>query len=64
VIGFNGEIEYDTSKPDGTPRKLMDVSRINALGWKYKTELREGIVLTYNWFLNNFKEKKNTDDTD
>jgi GDP-L-fucose synthase len=57
VIGFNGEIEYDTSKPDGTPRKLMDVSRINALGWKYKTELREGIVLTYNWFLNNFKEK-------
>jgi GDP-L-fucose synthase len=42
----------------------MDVSRINALGWKYKTELREGIVLTYNWFLNNFKEKKNTDDTD
>jgi len=57
VIGFNGEIEYDTSKPDGTPRKLMDVSRIDALGWKYKTELREGIVLTYNWFLNNFKEK-------
>ena len=57
VIGFNGEIEYDTSKPDGTPRKLMDVSRINALGWRYKTELREGIVLTYNWFLNNFKEK-------
>jgi len=64
VIGFNGEIEYDTSKPDGTPRKLMDVLRINALGWKYKTELREGIILTYNWFLNNFKEKKNTDDTD
>jgi GDP-L-fucose synthase len=57
VVGFNGEIEYDTSKPDGTPRKLMDVSRINALGWKYKTALREGIVLTYNWFLNNFKEK-------
>lgn len=51
VAGFKGEIEYDTSKPDGTPRKLMDVSRINKLGWKYKTELKEGIEKTYEWFI-------------
>ncbi len=56
VVGFKGEIEYDSSKPDGTPRKLMDVSRINQLGWKHKTALKEGITLTYKWFLNNFKE--------
>ncbi len=55
VIGFKGEIEYDASKPDGTPRKLLDVSRINELGWKYKTELREGIELTYKWYLNSIK---------
>lgn len=53
IIGFKGKIEYDLSKPDGTPRKLMDVSRINSLGWKYKTELEEGIKLTYEWFLKN-----------
>ncbi|HSP89208.1 MAG TPA: GDP-L-fucose synthase [Ignavibacteriaceae bacterium] len=50
VVGFKGEIEYDSSKPDGTPRKLMDVSRINKLGWKYKTELKDGIAITYDWF--------------
>lgn len=55
VVGYNGKIEYDTSKPDGTPRKLMDVSRINSLGWKYKTELKDGIVKTYNWYLENIK---------
>lgn len=51
VIDYRGEIEYDSSKPDGTPRKLMDVSRINSLGWKYKTELKEGIDKTYKWYL-------------
>jgi GDP-L-fucose synthase len=51
IVGFKGEIEYDTSKPDGTPRKLMDVTRINKLGWKYKTDLKEGIEKTYKWFL-------------
>ncbi|MDP2363497.1 MAG: GDP-L-fucose synthase, partial [Ignavibacteria bacterium] len=51
IVGFNGKIEYDSSKPDGTPRKLMDVSRINSLGWKYKTELKDGITKTYEWFL-------------
>lgn len=53
IVGFNGKIEYDKTKPDGTPRKLMDVSRINKLGWKYKTGLEEGIEKTYKWFLNN-----------
>jgi GDP-L-fucose synthase len=50
IIGFNGKIEYDSTKPDGTPRKLMDVTRINSLGWKYKTELKEGIIKAYNFF--------------
>jgi GDP-L-fucose synthase len=50
IIGYNGKIEYDSSKPDGTPRKLMDVTRINSLGWNYKTELKEGIIKTYNFF--------------
>ena len=50
IVGFNGKIEYDSTKPDGTPRKLMDVSRLNSLGWKYKTELKEGIIKAYNFF--------------
>ncbi len=53
IIGYEGEINYDTSKPDGTPRKVMDVSKINALGWKYTTELRAGIELVYDWYLKN-----------
>lgn len=53
VVGFNGEIVYDNSKPDGTPQKLLDVSRIHNLGWKHKTKLDEGIEKTYLWFLNN-----------
>jgi GDP-L-fucose synthase len=55
IIGFTGNIIYDTSKPDGTPQKLMDVSRINSLGWKYKTELKDGILKTYNFFKENYK---------
>ena len=53
VVGFNGEIVHDSSKPDGTPRKLMDVSRINKLRWKAKTKLKDGITQTYNWYLKN-----------
>ncbi len=53
VTGFAGEIVYDTSKPDGTPRKLLDVSRINQLGWTAQTGLREGLEATYQWFLEN-----------
>jgi GDP-L-fucose synthase len=47
VLGFEGELAFDPSKPDGTPRKLLDVSRINALGWKARTGLAEGIRTTY-----------------
>ncbi len=53
VIGYKGRIEWDTSKPNGTPRKLLDVSKATALGWKYKTELEEGIQLSYKDFLTN-----------
>jgi GDP-L-fucose synthase len=55
ILGYKGKIVHDSSKPDGTPRKLLDVSRINSLGWKYKTDLREGIIKTYKWFLSKFK---------
>lgn len=51
VVGFEGRIVYDTSKPDGTPRKLLDVSRLQALGWKAKIGLADGIASTYRWFL-------------
>lgn len=50
IIGYEGEIVWDTSQPDGTPRKLLDVSRINALGWHARLSLREGIAQTYRWF--------------
>lgn len=53
VVGYNGAIHWDTSKPNGTPRKLLDVSKSTALGWQYKTELREGIRLAYEDFLHN-----------
>lgn len=53
VVGFEGKIEFDSSKPDGTPRKLLDVSKINAIGWKAKTELIDGLVATYKWFVAN-----------
>lgn len=52
VVGYNGEIVFDKTKPDGTMRKLMDVSRINSLGWKAETELEEGIEIVYRDFLN------------
>ena len=51
VTGFTGEIVFDTSKPDGTPRKLLDVSKLRELGWKYKTTLKEGIRIAYDDFL-------------
>jgi GDP-L-fucose synthase len=53
VVGFQGEIRFDTSKPDGAPRKLMDVSRLSALGWEAKTDLRAGLKQSYDWFLAN-----------
>jgi GDP-L-fucose synthase len=52
IIGYEGYIEFDTTKPDGTPRKLLDVSKIHHLGWKHKVELKEGIKMAYADFLN------------
>lgn len=56
VVGFRGELRFDTSKPDGTPRKLLDVSRLARLGWKPDIPLREGIAATYRWFLQRHTE--------
>ena len=53
VVGYTGSIEWDTTRPNGTPRKLLDVSKAASLGWRYKTELEEGIRLSYEDFLNN-----------
>ena len=56
IVGYKGDILHDGTKPDGTPRKLLDVSRMKSFGWEYKTELKEGIEKTYKWFIEN-KEK-------
>jgi GDP-L-fucose synthase len=53
VVGYQGDIVYDASKPDGTPRKLVDTSKINGLGWRAGIPLQEGISSTYQWFLDN-----------
>ena len=56
TVGFEGEIKLDSSKPDGTMRKLLDVSKINALGWKYEIELKDGLKTAYNDFLKNYNK--------
>ncbi len=53
VVGFEGQIQFDTSKPDGSPRKLMNTSLLKSLGWKQKVQLSEGLEQTYHWFLEN-----------
>ena len=53
VVGFAGELKFDASKPDGTPRKLLDVSKLNDIGWNAKIDLHDGIHSTYKWFVNN-----------
>jgi GDP-L-fucose synthase len=53
VVGFEGHIEFDVTKPDGTPRKLLDVRRINNLGWKARTDLRDGVRSTFEWYTGN-----------
>jgi GDP-L-fucose synthase len=58
IVRFSGEILWDNSKPDGTPRKLLDVSKIHSLGWKHKISLEEGIRLTYEWYENSQKSIK------
>ena len=57
IVGYAGEIRWDISKPNGTPRKLLDVSKAKGLGWTYKTELRDGIRLAYKDFLKNVKSE-------
>jgi GDP-L-fucose synthase len=56
VVGFDGDIVFDSSKPDGSPRKLMDVGRLDLLGWRYSVELEQGLGMTYKWFLENLNE--------
>jgi GDP-L-fucose synthase len=51
VVGFRGDIVFDSSKPDGAPRKLLDVSRLQALGWQSRIELRAGIAATHRWYV-------------
>lgn len=58
IVGHSGEIIWDNSKPDGTPRKLLDVSKMQNLGWNYQINLEKGIQMTYNWFLENLKDYK------
>jgi GDP-L-fucose synthase len=53
IVGFSGAIELDRGKPDGTPRKLLDVTKMTALGWRPKISLEDGIRATYGWFLDN-----------
>ena len=55
VVGFEGEITHDTTKPDGTPQKLLDVSRLHNIGWKHKVELQQGLEKTYKWYQENKK---------
>jgi len=56
VVGYEGEIRFDTTKPDGTPKKLLDVTRLHNTGWRHKIELRNGLELTYQWFKENWKK--------
>lgn len=55
VVGFQGELRFNPEKPDGTPRKLLNVSKLEELGWKYKMDLRAGITNSYGWFMENYK---------
>ncbi len=59
VVGYTGEIQFDTTKPDGTPRKLVDVTKLNSLGWKAKISLDEGLKKAYQWYLENELRKVN-----
>ncbi len=56
IVGYKGKIVFDTSMPDGTPRKLLDVKRIHDLGWHHKTDLKTGIRKTYQWFIKNYQQ--------
>lgn len=60
IVGHQGKISWDSSKPDGTPRKLLDVTKMHSLGWKHNVELEEGIIKTYKWFMDNEKNYRQT----
>lgn len=53
IVGYSGNIVWDTSKPNGTPRKLLDVSRLEGIGWEYKMEIEDGVRMSYEWYLEN-----------
>lgn len=61
VVGFQGALKFDLSKPDGTPRKLLDIGRITALGWKPSVSLKDGLTATYAWYLDNIAEVRQRD---
>jgi GDP-L-fucose synthase len=56
VVGFDGTFTFDTTKPDGSLRKLIDVSRLENIGWKHSVNLRDGLEITYEWYSKNFHE--------
>ena len=56
VVGFRGELTFDDTKPDGMPQKLLDVSRLTKLGWRARTDLREGLARAYEWYRDNVAE--------
>lgn len=58
IVGYGGKIVYDTTKPDGTPQKLLDVSRLNSLGWKARISLRDGILQSYEWYVSKIKSAR------
>ena len=58
TVGFEGEVALDPTKPDGTPRKLLDVSQLHALGWRHRIDLAEGLAGTYQWFLDNYDDAR------
>jgi len=58
TVGYEGEIALDASKPDGTPRKLLDVSQLHSLGWKHRVELADGLASTYQWFLDHYEDAR------
>jgi len=58
VVGYEGNISWDTTKPDGTPRKLLNVDKLHNLGWRHTTELNDGLRMTYQWFKENYRDKK------
>ena len=59
IVGYSGELTFDSTKPDGNPRKLLDSTLINSMGWKPKVELEEGLEITYKWYLDNIESTRN-----